>query len=315
MTTQTLLASAKINLYLEILGDRPDGFHELVMIMQSVDLCDRITLRSLKTPTIALKCDHPLVPVDESNLAHRAAMLLVQQFPGTLEKHGGVEITIEKNIPVGAGLAGGSTNAAAVLVGLDMLWELGLSQPMLQELGATLGSDVPFCILGGAAIATGRGESLDSITGIDHAFVVLAKYESLSVSTPWAYKSYRQQFSQTYIPVTDQSTLAERQARVHSGVIVKALAKQDLNAIGQSLHNDLEKVVLPAHEKVAELRRIMALQGGLGTMMSGSGPTVFTLAQTQVAAENILSQVERHFNDPDLKLWVAQFSTTGIRLT
>lgn len=315
MTTYTLQASAKINLYLEIIGDRPDGFHELVMVMQSVDLADKITLRQLKTPTNQLHCDHPLVPTDESNLALKAVALMAQEFPEAANRYGGVDITIEKNIPVGAGLAGGSTNAAATLVGLDMLWNLGLTQSELMQLGAKLGSDVPFCIIGGTAIATGRGESLDPIPSIDHLYAVLAKYESLSVSTPWAYKTYRQQFKDTYLPLEDSATLADRQKRVHSGPMVSAIAHQNSNAIGQHLANDLEKVVLPAHENVAQLRTVMANYGGLGTMMSGSGPTVFTLTETAEEAAAILKNVRAQITDPDLKLWVTQFATTSIRLS
>ena len=144
MQTYTLIAPAKINLLLEIIGDRPDGFHELVMVLQSIDLADIVELKSLPGEQIHLNCTHPDVPQDSTNLAHRAAQLMQTQFPD----RGGVEITITKNIPIGAGLAGGSTDAAAVLVGLDLMWNLGLTQSELQILGAALGSDVPFCIVG-----------------------------------------------------------------------------------------------------------------------------------------------------------------------
>ena len=157
MRSYSLLASAKINLYLEIIGDRPDGYHELAMVLQSIDLADRIDLRAIGTDTIRVRCDHPQVPPDKNNLAYRAADLLAKQFPDALAKYGGVEIAIHKQIPVAAGLAGGSANAAAVLVGMDLLWQLGLTQSELQELGGTLGSDVPFCITGGTALATGAG--------------------------------------------------------------------------------------------------------------------------------------------------------------
>jgi 4-diphosphocytidyl-2-C-methyl-D-erythritol kinase len=184
MHSYSLIASAKINLYLEILGDRPDGFHELVMVLQSIDLADRIDLRANGTERFHILCNHPEVPQDSSNLAYRAAELISQQFPEAFAQFGAADITIHKHIPVGAGLAGGSTNAAAVLVGLDMLWQLGLTQSELQDLGAKLGSDVPFCIAGGTALATGRGEKLDTVLGMDHLYAVLAKYRSLSVSTP-----------------------------------------------------------------------------------------------------------------------------------
>ncbi|ASC73887.1 4-diphosphocytidyl-2-C-methyl-D-erythritol kinase [Halomicronema hongdechloris C2206] len=312
MRLYSLLAAAKINLYLEIIGDRPDGFHELVMVMQSVDLADRVTVRSLGPETIRIRCDHPEVPTDGSNLAYRAAALLVEEFPNIMAKYGGVEITIEKHIPVGAGLAGGSANAAAVLVGLDLLWDLGLTQLELQTLGARLGSDVPFSLVGGTAIATGRGEQLDFLYGLDGLWVLLAKYRQLSVSTPWAYQGYRQQFSHTY--VSDDVSRQARQARVRSGAMVTALGRQDGHQIGQALQNDLENVVLPAYPQVDRLRQVMAEMGGLGTLMSGSGPTVFTLAATLEEAETLKHQVSERLADTDLELWVARFTPTGVRL-
>ncbi|NEQ49762.1 MAG: 4-(cytidine 5'-diphospho)-2-C-methyl-D-erythritol kinase [Leptolyngbya sp. SIO3F4] len=312
MTSYTLLSAAKINLYLEIIGHRPDGFHEMAMVMQSVNLCDRITLTEVPMPVRRLECNHPQVPTDGSNLALKAAELLTDKFPDVA--HRGVEIVIEKNIPVGAGLAGGSGNAAATLVGLNLLWNMGLTQIELEELSAQLGSDIPFCIRGGTAIATGRGEVLDPISSLTDLYVVLAKYESISVSTPWAYKTYRAEFSDRYADISDSATLQERQQRVHAGPMVTAITQKDSAAIGTQLSNDLERVVLPAHAKVKELRQIMASHGGLGTMMSGSGPTVFTLADTQATADDILTKVRTELPDPDLKLWSASFTATGIRL-
>ncbi|WP_008308851.1 4-(cytidine 5'-diphospho)-2-C-methyl-D-erythritol kinase [Leptolyngbya sp. PCC 6406] len=313
MRLYSLLAAAKINLYLEIMGHRRDGFHELVMVMQSVDLADRVTVRSLPSSEIRVQCDHPLVPQDATNLAHRAAALMAAKYPQAHHHHGGVEISIEKQIPVGAGLAGGSANAAAVLVGLDMLWQLGLTQGELQTLGAELGSDVPFCIGGGTAIATGRGEQLDSLPSPPNLYAVLGKYQSLSVSTPWAYGTYRQQFEATYLQ-GDEAHSRRRQA-LHSGPMVSAIAHQDSPALGKALYNDLEKVVLPAHPAVADLKAAMVAAGGLGTLMSGSGPTVFTLTTTREAAETIQEQVRDRLADPDLALWVTRFSSTGVQLT
>ncbi len=312
MNTCTLLAAAKINLYLEVVGNRSDGFHELVMVMQSVDLCDRITLTRRRMPTIQLTCTHPQVPTDQTNLALRAATLLADAFPEAAKTNGGLDIHIEKNIPIGAGLAGGSSNAAAALVGIDLLWNLGLTQIELMRLGAKLGSDVPFSIQGGTAIATGRGEALDPISGCDGLYTVLAKYDSLSVSTPWAYQTYRQQFGDAYLDLSNAATLAERQQRIHSGPMVQAIADKNCAAVGEYLHNDLEKVVLPTHESVAQLKSAMAC-GGLGTLMSGSGPTVFTLTETQAEAETIRETVRSQIPDPDLKLWVAPLSSSGIR--
>jgi 4-diphosphocytidyl-2-C-methyl-D-erythritol kinase len=313
MRLYSLLAAAKINLYLEIVGSRPDGFHELIMVMQSVNLADRITVRSIGTDGIRVQCTHPLVPTDETNLAYRAANLMIQRFPGVLAKLGGVEITLEKQIPVGAGLAGGSGNGAAVLVGLDMLWQLGLTQAELQELAAELGSDMPFCISGGTALSTGRGESLDPLRGIDDLYVVLAKYESEFVSTPWAYQTYRAEFGTTYL--ADAADFADRQRQVKSGPMVAAIAQQDKSAVGRHLYNDLEKVVLPAHPKTAHLKETMASLGGLGTLMSGSGPTVFTLVESQAEADALAQGLRTQIPDPDLGIWVAQFWPTGIQLS
>jgi 4-diphosphocytidyl-2-C-methyl-D-erythritol kinase len=309
----SLLAPAKINLYLEIIGDRPDGYHELAMVMQSVDLCDRIVMERSGTDDISLKCPHPLVPSDETNLAYRAADLMRQQFGNAFARFGGVKIQIEKTIPVGAGLAGGSGNAAAVLVGLDLLWQLGLTAAELQQLGAKLGSDVPFCISGGTALATGRGEQVAPLQSLQNAYVVLAKYQSLSVSTPWAYQAYRNQFEATYVRAADD--LASRQSRVHSGPMVAAIMAQDLGKISQLLHNDLEKVVLPEHPKVQELRDALGRSPlAQGVMMSGSGPTVFALAASQSDADGMVQSLRASFADPDLGLWVAPFSNQGIRL-
>ncbi|MGL4884515.1 MAG: 4-(cytidine 5'-diphospho)-2-C-methyl-D-erythritol kinase, partial [Waterburya sp.] len=214
MHSYSLIAPAKINLYLEIIGDRPDGFHELVMILQSVELADQIDIQSSDTQKIYIACDHPQVPTDETNLAYRAAQLMCDVFPDVHANYGGVSIKIHKRIPVAAGLAGGSGNAAAVLVGINLMWNLGLTQPELQELAAKLGSDIPFCISGGTAIATGRGEKLSALQDLDNIWVVLAKYNHISVSTPWAYKTYRQQYSDSYI--TDAAGIKSRTAQVRS---------------------------------------------------------------------------------------------------
>ena len=215
MLAYSLIAPAKINLYLEIIGDRPDGYHELAMVLQSISLADKIDIRAIGVEAIVVRCKNPLVPPDVSNIAYRTAFLMSQQFPEVFARYGGVEIIIHKHIPVTAGLAGGSTNAAAVLVGLNLMWELGLTQSELQELGAQLGSDVPFCISGGTALATGRGEVLSPLPNLDHIYVVLAKYKNISISTLWAYRTYRQQFSNTY--VTDIEGQENSRQRVHSG--------------------------------------------------------------------------------------------------
>ncbi|MBW4472235.1 MAG: 4-(cytidine 5'-diphospho)-2-C-methyl-D-erythritol kinase [Stenomitos rutilans HA7619-LM2] len=320
MRSYSLLAPAKINLYLEILGDhmtggddsRPSGFHEMVMVLQSVSLTDRIQVRASGTDAIRVHCAHPQVPNDATNLAYRAAALMSKQFPACFARYGGVDITIKKQIPVGAGLAGGSSNAAAVLVGVDLLWELGLTRDELQELGAVLGSDVPFCIAGGTALATGRGEQLDALTALTDLYVVLAKYRSLSVSTAWAYTTYRQWFGDSYL--RRGGDLEQRRQQVHASPMMAAIAQRDSAKIGQRLRNDLEKVVLPAHSQVLQLREAFQRLNPIGTMMSGSGPTVFALAESQAQAEALQDGVQQAIANTDLEFWLAKFNPSGIQI-
>ena len=345
MLTCTLSAPAKINLYLEVVGDRPDGFHELVMVMQSVALADRISLQfqPAATPSpqpslgITLHCDHPEVPTDASNLAHRAAALLWEQWShyggDRPAPQGQLVITITKNLPVGAGLAGGSTNAAAVLVGLNHLWEVGLPVAEIERLCAKLGSDIPFCVQGGTVLALGRGEVLEPMVNFGKAAgampgipqdparvalpgtlpLVLAKYRSLSVSTPWAYGSYRKQFAAGY--VQDAAGVLAHQEAVRSGPMAAAIAAGDTAQICQNLHNDLERVVLPQYSAVSRLRAAFATQVGVvGTMMSGSGPTVFAICESLEAAATVRQRVADRLQDADLDFWVTHSLPHGVHL-
>ncbi|MEM9274994.1 MAG: 4-(cytidine 5'-diphospho)-2-C-methyl-D-erythritol kinase [Cyanobacteria bacterium P01_F01_bin.143] len=312
MKSYSLIAPGKINLYLEIIGDRADGFHELVMILQTIELADVIDIKSKDTQDITLRCNHPQVPVDETNLAYRAAKLMCENFADSYANFGGVDITIAKNLPVAAGLAGGSADAAAVLVGMDLIWNLGLTQPELQDLAAKLGSDIPFCISGGTAIATSRGEKLDLITNLDNLWVVLAKYQNIGVSTPWAYQTYRKNYRDSY--VSDVEGIISRGDRVRSGDLMNAIVKQQGEKIGELLYNDLEKVVLPEYPKVAELRKLFADAEVLGTMMSGSGPTVFALCEDEEQAKDVANQVRNKINDSDLELWVSKLGSSGIQV-
>ncbi|MCC5624851.1 4-(cytidine 5'-diphospho)-2-C-methyl-D-erythritol kinase [Nostoc sp. CHAB 5715] len=309
MRSYSLIASAKINLYLEIIRDRPDGYHDLLMVLQSIDLADQIDLCPLGTDAIHLHCDHPEVPQDHRNLVYKAAALMAEKFPDAFAKYGGVNITIHKRIPVGAGLAGGSTNAAAVLVGLNLMWELGLNQRQLQYLGSLLGSDVPFCIAGGTMLATGRGEFLTPLPAIDNFYVVLAKYRSLSVSTAWAYQTYRHQYLRS--DVLNASAIGHSKQRAYSGQIVSAITRQNEKQICQLLHNDLERVVLPKYPQVQRLQEEFQRLGCAG-MMSGSGPTVFALTKSQQEAQQVLESVKRAIPDPDLDLWVSKFTRSSI---
>ncbi|MEC4891662.1 MAG: 4-(cytidine 5'-diphospho)-2-C-methyl-D-erythritol kinase [Oscillatoria sp. PMC 1051.18] len=313
MRSYCLIAPAKINLYLEIIGSRPDGFHELVMLLQSIELSDRVYLHANGIDDIRIHCQHPEVPSQPTNLAYKAAKLMADQFPDIFANYGGMEITIDKRIPVAAGLAGGSTDAAAVLVGINLMWQLGLTQPELQELAALLGSDVPFCISGGTAIATGRGEQLDAINSPPSLFVVLAKYRNISVSTAWAYQTYRQKFGHEYI--IDPEVIRSRIIEIHSSPLVNAISHKHSAKIGQLLHNDLERVVLPAYPQVEQLRNAFADAGVLGTMMSGSGPTVFALCESETHAQEVKRKVRSVIPDFELKFWITRLSSAGISVT
>ncbi len=313
MRSYSLIAPAKINLYLEILGDRPDGYHELAMVLQSIDLADRLEVRSLSTDTISVRCAHPQVPSDRANLAYQAAALMAAEFPDAFAQFGGVEISIDKRIPIAAGLAGGSSNAAAVLVGLDLLWQLGLTQSQLEELASQLGSDVPFCIAGGTAIATGRGEMLSPLPSVDNLFAVLGKYRHLDVSTAWAYQTYRANFGNSY--VTNKQDLKSRAAAVHSSSMVQAIILEDPLQIGQRLHNDLERVVIPAYPQILQLKQTFQNAGCLGAMMSGSGSTVFALCDSQQQAQNVWQQGRNCAQPNDLDLFIARLTSTGIQVT
>jgi 4-diphosphocytidyl-2-C-methyl-D-erythritol kinase len=312
MHSYTLRAPAKINLLLEILGNRPDGFHELVMILQSIALADELTVRANGREKIRLTCSDATLPNDASNLAYRAAQLMAEQFPAAYAQFGGVDIALTKNIPMAAGLAGGSADAAAVLVGLDLLWQLGLTRPELEDLAAQLGSDIPFCVGGGTAIATGRGEKLAPLPTVDGLWLVLAKHRSINVSTPWAYQTYQQQFGDHYL--NDHPSQQARRQEIHASPLVQAINHHNLEQVAQGLHNDLEKVVLPHHVPVAALRQVLAQAGGLGTMMSGSGPTVFTLCQDSAAADQVMAIATEAFNNTDVDFWITHTVGHGIQV-
>ena len=259
----SLKAYAKINLGLEVLGKRPDGYHEVAMIMQSVGLHDIVKL-SRREEAITLSCDRTDLPCDPSNLAYRAAALLRQEFGATP----GVHIELTKRIPLAAGLAGGSTDAAAVLKGLNRLWRLALSPVELEQLAARLGSDVPFCLWGGTSLATGRGEILTPLPDFTGHGVVLLN-PPLQVSTAWVYGNYR-------------GAAGNRRRDISS--LRHSIEQQDFLAVAGALFNNLETVTIPAYPQVAAIKEQLLQAGAAGVLMSGSGPTVFALTPDQASA-------------------------------
>ena len=271
----TVEANAKINLTLDILGKRPDGFHEVAMVMQTIGLHDTLVMEKTERD-IELSINVPWLKADEKNLAWRAAELIRQEYG----IEGGVRIELTKRIPVAAGLAGGSADAAAVLKGMNDLYGLQLDEEKLCELGARLGSDIPFCIMGGTMLATGRGEVLTRLSDMPETWVVLAK-PRISVSTAWAYQNYDEQG-------------AERHP--DNEAIKQAIARGNRKAVAGLLCNVLESVTIKKYDVIAEYKQMMLDKGAMASMMSGSGPTVFGLAKNREQAEAIADVLRQETN-------------------
>lgn len=250
-----LKTRAKINFSIDVVGKREDGYHLVEMIMQTIDLYDVITLCETPGKGIAIKCSGGIVPSDSRNIAYKAADLIIKRCG--IEK--GVKIDIEKRIPVGAGMAGGSCNAAGVLVGLNRLWNLGLSVEELKQLGLELGADVPFCIEGGTALAQGIGEKLTPLKDVKDVWIVVCK-PNFSVSTAEAYKSLK---------------LDSMGTRPDTGRLLGYIEKNDIKALAGGMVNVLESVTQSRYSVIAHIKDKMMHQRALGSIMTGSGPTVF----------------------------------------
>ncbi|HEX7056191.1 MAG TPA: 4-(cytidine 5'-diphospho)-2-C-methyl-D-erythritol kinase [Bacilli bacterium] len=261
-------APAKINLSLDILGKRADGYHEVEMVMASIDLFDRLELAELTEDRIVVSSQAGFIPLDERNLAYQAADLMKREF--NIKQ--GVKIHIDKRIPVAAGLAGGSSDAAATLRGLNRLWKLDIPLTQLAELSATLGSDVPYCVTGGTAVARGRGEALEKLPSPPACWVVLAR-PPLTVSTADIYEQYR-------VGEGDQP-------RFTKGV-VQAVYARDFHQLCHSLGNHLESVTLRLYPQVNKIKRTILQMGADGALMSGSGPAVFALANRESKAKRMM---------------------------
>lgn len=260
----TVKANAKINLTLDILNKRADGYHEVAMVMQAVGLFDTIHLTQAAAG-IALRLDTRELPADEKNLAFRAARVFLDAY----HISDGVRIEIEKRIPIAAGLAGGSTDAAGVLRGLNALFAVGATADDLAALGARLGSDVPFCVYGGTMAAAGRGEILTLLPTVTKAWAVLAK-PPVAVSTAWAYDAFDRE---------------KPPSALRTAAMIDAVKSGDLERIAAGLSNDLERVTQKAHPVIGEYKRILRENGALNSLMTGSGPTVYALAKTEREAE------------------------------
>ena len=262
-----LKAKAKINLGLDVVRKREDGYHEVRMIMQMINLYDKITLRKKTEPGITVTANLSYLPVNEDNLVYRAAKLLMDEF----QVDGGLEIELQKYIPVAAGMAGGSTDAAAVMVGVNRIFQLGLNKKQLMERGVKIGADVPFCIMRGTALAEGIGEELTPLPAMPHCSLVIAK-PKIHVSTKFVY-----------------GNLKVRELTEHPDIDgqVQALRENNLEQLVARMGNVLETVTIPAYPVIDEIKHTMMKYGAMGAMMSGSGPTVFGIFEKEDKAQEV----------------------------
>lgn len=255
MKEMKLRARAKVNLGLDVLRKRDDGYHEVRMIMHTINLYDKITIRPTDDGQIRIRTNLRYLPENEDNLAYRAAKLLMDEF-GVSQ---GVTIELNKYIPVAAGMAGGSSDAAAVLVGVNKLFHLSLSTKELMERGVKIGADVPFCVMRGTALAEGIGEKLTPLPPLPHCRILVAK-PRIYVSTKFVYGNLKVNEITEHPDIDGQ---------------LEALREGNLHALAKRMGNVLETVTIPAYPVIGQIKESMMECGALNAMMSGSGPTVF----------------------------------------
>ena len=261
----SLKALAKINLGLDVVRRREDGYHEVRMIMQTIQLYDRLDIKRTQEPGIQIQTNLSFLPVNENNLIYKAAKLLMDEFSIT----DGVSVKLGKRIPVAAGMAGGSTDAAAMLIGVNRLFSLGLTKRQLMERGVQIGADVPYCIMRGTALAEGIGEALSPLPPMVKCPVLIAK-PSISVSTKFVYQNLK----------LDDTT-------IHPDIdrLIDDIKAKNLHDIAAHMGNVLETVTIPNYPVIDEIKKHMLSNGAVGAMMSGSGPTVFGLFDDEDTAK------------------------------
>lgn len=260
-----LKAMAKINLALDVIGERPDGYHDVRMVMQTIGMYDTLELTAKKEPGIRLTANLPFIPVDGRNLVWKAADLLMKEF-GVSD---GVRISLHKFIPVAAGLAGGSSDAAAALIGINRLFHLGLDKKELMERAVQIGADVPYCVMRGTALAEGIGEKLTPLPPVPDCAVLIGK-PGISVSTKTAYQN---------LDMDDISN------RPDIDGMIQAITDQDLEGIASRMQNVFAPGIEKQYPVIAAIRELMEKNGAIKAMMSGSGPTVFGLFPSRNQAE------------------------------
>jgi 4-diphosphocytidyl-2-C-methyl-D-erythritol kinase len=269
-------AYAKINIALDVVGKREDGYHLLRMIMQGIDLYDTIIIDKIDSG-IKLKCNKHYVPTDERNLAYKAAKLFIENY----SINQGVEIDLVKNIPVSAGLAGGSTDAAGVLKLMNKIFDINASEEELKALGLKLGADVPYCISGGTALCEGIGEKITQLKPFKDKILVLIK-PPFGVSTREVYKEFN------LSKVIFHPKIEE---------LMKAMEKDDIYFVANNMKNLLENVTLKKHRTITSIKEEVKLNGSIGTMMSGSGPTVFAFFDDMLKAQMCYDNMKKKYKD------------------
>lgn len=269
-------AYGKVNISLDVVGKREDGYHLLSMIMQNIDLYDEIEVEKQQCG-ITLECNKSYVPVDNRNLAYKAAEIFKERY----DIVDGVKINIEKNIPVSAGLAGGSTDAAAVLKVMNKLFNVNATEEELMELGLKLGADIPYCIHGGTALCEGIGEIITPIKPFRDKIVVLVK-PAFGVSTKEVYKNFN---------------LEKVKQHPKTAEIINAIENDDLNFVASNMKNLLENVTLRKHKILIKIKEEMNACGAINSMMSGSGPTVFAFFDDMLKAQRCFEKMKKKYSD------------------
>lgn len=281
----TFKSAAKINLYLEVVNKRPDGYHNIRTLFERIGLFDRLSFLLIPQDKIEIYCDNPQVPCNETNLAFRAAAFLKKDFFVS----GGVKIKIDKRIPVAAGLGGGSSNAAATLLALNRLWELELGKNQLMRYARKLGADVAFFVSGATfALGTQKGDKIKPLP-IKKAFWHILAVCDLRVSTKEVYERYREDLRLT-------------KPKFNTKILTYALSKGRVSALGRLIYNDLERVTARKYRRVAEIIEWFKKQGVV-CGMSGSGPSVFAIVPTRREAEEISRRLRRL---KDLRVWTVR---------
>jgi len=272
---------SKINLTLHILGKRQDGYHDIETIMQSINLADKIFIKEEKE-RIKIKCSHPLIPVDTQSLTYRTAEKILKRYRVTK----GVKIEINKKIPLASGMAGGSANSASILVGINKLFVLNLSNKDLREIGEELGMDVPFCIQNGTALAYHKGEKVTPLPPINPPLWTIIINPGFEIPTKWAYNN----LDLGLIKREKNNTIA----------MLKALKERELQGIAKNLFNSFEGLIIKRYPEIRKIKDRLIEEGAMGALMSGSGPTVFGIAQNKEQALKIYEKLKSEYKS----IWV-----------